>query len=92
MEYKKIEFINCFFLCTFAYEWGVITTTKEFMIYPTTIPRFRIGYNRNLWSFYINYVNNLIYTYYSQNLKIALSSGEIQLSVIKRFEKIPFLK
>lgn len=83
---------NCSVSIAAGFNGGMITTTKQFMIYPTTIPRFSIGYNWNLWSFYINYVNNLIYIYYSQNMKIALSSGEIQLSVIKRFEKIPFFK
>ena len=62
------------------------------MVYPTAIPRFSIGYNGKGWSCYIHYGNNLIYTYYSSDFKMALSSGEIQLSFVKRFEKIPFLK
>lgn len=84
--------INCSISLSAGCNGGITTTTKQFMIYPTAIPRFSIGYNWDFWSLYINYVNNLIYTYYSQNLKIALSSGEIQLSVIRRFEKIPFFK
>lgn len=71
---------------------GIITSTKQFMIYPTVIPRFSIGHHGKTWSCYINYGNNLIYTYYSPNFKMALSSGEIQLSLIKRFDKIPFIK
>lgn len=84
--------VTCSIALSVGCNGGVITSTKQFMIYPTAIPRFSIGYNGKRWSCYIHYGNNLIYTYYSQNYKMALSSGEIQLSFIKRFEKIPFIK
>lgn len=82
--------MTCSLALSVGFNGGVITSTKQFMIYPTAIPRFSIGYNGKRWSCYIHYGNNLIYTYYSPNFKMALSSGEIQLSFVKRFEKIPF--
>jgi hypothetical protein len=57
----------------------------NFTAYPTVIPRFAVGYNMNSWSFNFSYVNDVIYSYINDNSKIGLSSGSLQLSILKRF-------
>ncbi|NDV45564.1 DUF4421 domain-containing protein [Paludibacter sp. 221] len=65
------------------------TNDQKFMIYPTAIPRFATGYNAESWSISLSYVNNLIYTYYTKSRKIALSSGGVQLTFVKRVGRTP---
>lgn len=69
-----------------GFNLGFNDQISNVMVYPTAIPRFAAGYNMDKWGILMSYVNNLIYTYYSENRKIALSSGGIQLTFIRRFD------
>lgn len=64
---------------------GGVSGEKRIRVYPTAIPRFGMGYNYEKWNLSINYMNHLVYAYYSENHKIALSSGGIKLCLIRRF-------
>lgn len=59
-------------------------------IYPTIFPRFSAGYNHDSWSVGLYVLNNRVYVLYSDISKLSFDTGAIQLSFIKRFDKLPF--
>lgn len=67
---------------------------KKVEVSPSVFPRFSMGYNGKDWSVGLSYVMNRIYVFHNNNVpKIALGTGNFQLSYIKRFDIAPkFLK
>ncbi|WP_428229747.1 DUF4421 family protein [Flavobacterium sp.] len=65
---------------------------QKIEIYPTFFPRTAIGYNKEKWSLGLSYVNNLIFSSFSDtnNNNISLSSGNFQIAYIWRFDSTPF--
>ena len=54
-------------------------------IYPSIFPRFATGYNAKTWSLNLQVYTNLLYTTFTTNDKMSLSTGNAQLTFIKRF-------
>lgn len=65
---------------------GVNMEERDFMIAPSVVPRFAMGYNGEKWGLHVSYVNHLIYTLVSKAEKIGSSTGNIQLVFTKRFD------
>ncbi|WP_255680810.1 DUF4421 family protein [Flavobacterium pisciphilum] len=65
---------------------------KKIEIYPTFFPRMAIGYNKEKWSLGLSYVNNLIFSSFTDNnnSNIGLSSGNFQIAYIWRLDSNPF--
>ncbi len=65
---------------------------KKIEVYPTFFPRVAIGYNKEKWSLGLSYVNNLIFSSFSDNntSNIGLSSGNFQIAYIWRLDSNPF--
>lgn len=65
---------------------------KKIEIYPTFFPRVAIGYNKEKWSLGLSYVNNFIFSSFSdnKNSNIGLSSGNFQIAYIWRLDSNPF--
>ncbi|KIC00470.1 hypothetical protein OA93_02455 [Flavobacterium sp. KMS] len=66
---------------------------KKIEIYPTFFPRTAIGYNKEKWSLGLSYVNNLIFSSFSDNNdtgNVGLSSGNFQIAYIWRLDSNPF--
>lgn len=63
-------------------------------IYPTFFPRISAGYNKEKWSLGLSYVNNLIFSSFSDhnNNNIGLVSGNLQIGYIWRLDSNPFFK
>ena len=68
-----------------GFNLGINHDDNSFMFCPTTLPRVGIGYNADNWSFGISYLNNLTYTYFTGNRKIALNTGQALMTFTKRF-------
>ncbi|MDL2261911.1 DUF4421 domain-containing protein [Bacteroidales bacterium OttesenSCG-928-I21] len=77
--------VNIFASITSGINFGFNTKFKNLSFHPTIIPRLSVGYNLESWSFNISYVNDLIYSYLTDNNRIGISSGSLQLSVLRRF-------
>lgn len=65
---------------------------QKLEVYPTVFPRVSAGYNRDSWVLGFTYVGNVTFPSISDNSSINLISGGFQISYIKRFENIPFIK
>ena len=63
-------------------------------IYPTFFPRISAGYNKEKWSLGLSYVNNLIFSSFSDNNNnnVGLVSGNLQIGYIWRLDSNPFFK
>lgn len=59
---------------------------KKIELYPTFFPRVAVGYNKENWSLGLSYINNLIFSSFSDNdaQNIGLSSGNFEISYIWR--------
>lgn len=67
---------------------------RKIEIYPTFFPRISIGYNKEKWSLGLSYVNNLIFSSFSENpnSSIGLSSGNLQIGYVWRLNSNPFFR
>lgn len=65
---------------------------QKIEIYPTFFPRIATGYNKEKWSLGLSYINNLIFSSFSEstNSNVGLSSGNFQIAYIWRFDSNPF--
>ena len=65
---------------------------QKIEIYPTFFPRISVGYNKEKWSLGLSYVNNFIFSSFSDNnnSNIGLSSGNFQIGYIWRLDTNPF--
>lgn len=65
---------------------------QKIEIYPTFFPRISAGYNKEKWSLGLSYVNNLIFSSFSDNNNnnIGLVSGNLQIAYIWRLNSNPF--
>ncbi len=63
-------------------------------VYPTFFPRIAFGYNKEKWSLGLSYINNVIFSSFSDDNKsnIGLSSGNFQIGAIWRLNTNPFSK
>ncbi|WP_264525099.1 DUF4421 domain-containing protein [Flavobacterium sp. N502536] len=63
-------------------------------VYPTFFPRVAFGYNKEKWSLGLSYINNVIFSSFSDDNKsnIGLSSGNFQIGAIWRLNTNPFSK
>lgn len=61
-------------------------------VYPTFFPRIAFGYNKEKWSLGLSYINNVIFSSFSDDNKsnIGLSSGNFQIGAIWRLNTNPF--
>lgn len=68
--------------------------SKKIEVSPSVFPRFSMGYNGKDWSIGLSFVMNRIYVSHNDKIqKIALGTGNFQLSYIKRIDIAPkFLK
>lgn len=68
--------------------------TRKVEVLPSVFPRFSMGYNGNDWSVGLSFVlNNMYVSHNNKTQKIALGTGNFQLSYIKRINIAPkFLK
>lgn len=66
---------------------------QKIEIYPTFFPRISVGYNKENWSLGLSYINNLIFSSFSDNDtgNIGLSSGNLQIGYIWRLNSNPFI-
>jgi len=66
---------------------------KKIEIYPTFFPRMSVGYNKENWSVGLSYVNNFIFSSFSENEinNVGLSSGNFQIVYIRRINSNPFI-
>lgn len=62
-------------------------------IYPSVMARISTGLNYPEWSFGFSYVNNLIFTDFSDTGSVGINSGHFQLTVTKRFDaSVPIIE
>ncbi len=57
---------------------------KKIDISPNVISRLSLGYNRESWSLGLSFVSNILYSSISDNTSIALQSGGLQFTFIRR--------
>lgn len=66
---------------------------RKIEISPTFFPRISVGYNKENWSLGLSYINNLIFSSFTDNNtdNIGLSSGNLQIGYIWRLHSNPFI-
>lgn len=66
---------------------------QKIEVYPTFFPRIALGYNKERWSLGLSYINNAIFSSFSDTNEsnIGLSSGNFQIGGIWRLNTNPFL-
>lgn len=67
---------------------------RKIEVYPTLFPRIAAGYNKEDWSIGLSYVNNTIFSAFSdnKNSNVSLYSGNFKFSYIWRFDSFDFLR
>lgn len=60
-------------------------------VYPTVFPRFAANYHRPDWSIGLSFLSNFIFPSFSEDSNTGLSSGNFQVTFVKRFDLIPFI-
>lgn len=65
---------------------------RKIEVYPTFFPRVSLGYNKENWSLGLSYINNLIFSSFTDNNtgNIGLASGNLQIGYIWRLNSNPF--
>ncbi|WP_173971166.1 DUF4421 family protein [Flavobacterium bizetiae] len=65
---------------------------RKIEVYPTFFPRISVGYNKENWSLGLSYINNLIFSSFTDNNtgNIGLASGNLQIGYIWRLNSNPF--
>lgn len=66
---------------------------RKIEISPTFFPRISVGYNKENWSLGLSYINNLIFSSFTDKNtdNIGLSSGNLQIGYIWRLHSNPFI-
>jgi len=61
-------------------------------LYPANLFRMALSYNREDWSLSLSLLNNSVYSSFSGKHSINITSGNLQMIYVRRFDKYPFEK